>query len=58
MGKGEWPSSPILCMGMFKEVSGYKHGSKRYKIPFLCECNAGIWYSGGTDPLLLNLGLG
>jgi len=55
MGKDEWPSTRILYMGVFNEVSDYKHYSKRYNILSLCECNAGVWYSGGIVPLLLNL---
>jgi hypothetical protein len=55
VGKGEWPSSRILRMGLFKEISGYKHYSKRFKILCLCECSIGISYSGGIVPLLLNL---
>jgi len=34
MGKGEWPSTRILYMGVFKEVSDYKHHSKRYNVSF------------------------
>lgn len=58
MRKGEWPSNRILCMGLFKELLGYEHYSKIYKIRFLCEYNAGIWYSGGIAPRLLDLGPG